>query len=107
VYEDQGLTDPPLQLFKGILFPLCPLPLLPFLREIVERAGHFGERLDESTIEVAESDELSHCTDCFGRFPFLYSVHLRLFHLESLRGDLDPEEFHSILVELAFLCVSE
>ena len=106
MHEYGSLTDLQLEKFKGVLLVLGPLPGLILLEKVMQRLGDVGETQNPSAIKVYEADELMHPLNGGWAFPIMHIGNLLVFHFKSVATNIDTEELHLFLMELAFLWVA-
>ena len=106
MHKYRSLTDSQLEKFEGVLLIFGPLPGLILLEKVMQRLGNVSETQNPLAIKVYKTDELMHPSNGGGAFPITHIGNLLVFHFKSITTNVDTEELHLFLMELAFLRVA-
>ena len=106
MHKDRSLTDLQLEKFEGMLLVFGPLPGLILLEKVMQRSGDVGKTWNPLAIKVYKTDELTHPSNRGGAFPITHISNFLVFHFKSVTTNIDAEELHLLLMELAFLWVA-
>jgi hypothetical protein len=101
--ENWGRTESLLERQKGFFRLVRPFEFDFFSREVRERSGDLTITFDETPIEIGETEEYLDIVRRLWAFPSKDRFDFGWIHVNTLRGDHEPEKRHFCSMELAFL----